>query len=601
LSQGDTVRYGFARADWATAGSLARADWARADWARADWARADWGRGDDGRGDLGGGDLFVGDPNNPGGELDFETATLLANTPPYVFRACMIGVDESCSGGSLSDSLKVRADWTAANEGGELRYVGYRVQGTKLEPGQAWVPVGTVPAIPGQIDYSLIDDDLLVKGTDYLYFAVAVYDREVEGTHVEVQSEPSNLVSIKGPNHAPVANAQSVTTAEDTSMAITLTASDDVGDPATYSVASGPGHGTLSGTPPYLTYTPAANYNGSDSFTFKVNDGSLDSNEATVSINVTAVNDAPVAGKDGYTTAEDTPLNQGAPGVLVNDVDIDSSLTAVLVTGPSHGILVLNANGSFTYTPAADDYGDDAFTYKAYDGLVYTDPATVSITVTAVNDAPTAVNDSYSILKGSGLTIAAPGVLGNDTDVDSSPLTAALNTGPSNGTLVLNTNGSFTYTPAPSFVGLVSFTYKANDGSLDSNVATVSITVKASYTLFGLQNVPPAVICKAKAGSTVPMKWQFKDGPLVVNSSQVGHEVKVVGPLPGGPIRTFVNTDPGTSWFRYDAATKTWYFNLQTKDASGVAYPVGNYNVTITPTTPGYLPSPTFILTLTKY
>jgi len=130
---------------------------------------------------------------------------------------------------------------------------------------------------------------------------------------------------------------------------------------------------------------------------------------------------------------------------------------------------------------------------------------------------------------------------------------------------------------------------------------SMSLTVRqATYTLFGLQNVPPAVICKAKAGSTVPMKWQFKDGSLVVNSSQVGHEVRVVGPLPD-TTHVFLNTDPGTSWFRYDAATKTWYFNLQTKDANGVAYPVGNYNVTITPTTPGYLPSPTFILTLTKY
>ena len=592
MSQGDTVRYGFARADWATAGSLARADWARADWARADWARADWGRGDDGRGDLGGGDLFVGDPNNPGGELDFETATLLANTPPYEFRACRIGID----GGCPADGLGVRADWTAANEGGELRYVGYRVQGTKLEPGQTWVEVGKVAAIPGQIDYSLIDDDLLVKGTDYLYFAVAVYDREVEGTHVEVQSEPSNLVSIKGPNHAPVANPQSnVTTLEDTSTAITLTASDDVGDVLTYAVTT-PTNGTLSGTAPNLTYTPAANYNGSDSFTFKVNDGSLDSNEATVSINVTAVNDAPVANpQSGVTTAEDTPT-----AITLTASDVDGDALTYIVTPPTHGALSGTAP-NLTYTPGLNYNGSDSFAFTVNDGTVPSAAATVSITVTAVNDAPTAVNDSYSILKGSSLTIAAPGVLGNDTDVDSSPLTAALNTGPSNGTLVLNTNGSFTYTPDPSFVGLVSFTYKANDGSLDSNVATVSITVKAAYTLFGLQNVPPAVICKAKAGSTVPMKWQFKDGSLVVNSSGVAQTVTVSGPLPSGPIRTFVNTDPGTSWFRYDAATKTWYFNLQTKDASGVAYPVGNYNVTITPTTPGYLPSSTpFILALTK-
>ena len=97
-----------------------------------------------------------------------------------------------------------------------------------------------------------------------------------------------------------------MTTTEDTPKAITLTASDVDGDVADLQRGVGPSHGTLSGTAPNLTYTPAPNYNGGDSFTFKANDGALDSNIATVSITIAAVNDAPVATPQSVTTNEDT-------------------------------------------------------------------------------------------------------------------------------------------------------------------------------------------------------------------------------------------------------------------------------------------------------
>ena len=96
------------------------------------------------------------------------------------------------------------------------------------------------------------------------------------------------------------------------------------------------------------------------------------------------------------------------------------------------------------------------------------------------------------------------------------------------------------------------------------------------------------------------MQWLFKQGATVVNSSELQHVVTVRGPMPSGPIRTFTNTDPGTSSFRYDAASKTWQFNLQTKDANGQAYPVGAYDVTIVPAAPGYQSSPVFRLNLVK-
>src|SRR6185436_11017127 len=108
---------------------------------------------------------------------------------------------------------------------------------------------------------------------------------------------------------------------------------------------------------------PAANYNGSDSFTYKANDGQADSGIATVSIAITPVNDAPVAVNDSYTTAEDTALNVVVPGVLANDSDVDGdTLSAVWVSQPTHGTLSLNRNGSFSYVPAANYNGLDSFT-----------------------------------------------------------------------------------------------------------------------------------------------------------------------------------------------------------------------------------------------
>src|SRR5207245_2662767 len=110
-----------------------------------------------------------------------------------------------------------------------------------------------------------------------------------------------------------------------------------------------------------FTYTPSANYNGGDSFVYKINDGTADSNLATVSLTITAVNDAPLATAESYTTAEDTALTvDAASGLLAHATDIDGDpLTAVLVSGPSHGTLGLNSDGSFTYTPAANYNGSE--------------------------------------------------------------------------------------------------------------------------------------------------------------------------------------------------------------------------------------------------
>jgi VCBS repeat-containing protein len=152
----------------------------------------------------------------------------------------------------------------------------------------------------------------------------------------------------------------------------------------------------------------------------------------------------------------------------------------VLNTGVSHGTLTFNADGTFIYKPAANYNGPDSFTYNATNGAQVGNVATVTINVAAVNDAPVAVANTYNVTKNFPLTVTAPGVLGNDTDVDGLGMTAVLTTNVTSGTLGWNTNGSFTFTPAYNFTGTLTFKYKAkeNTTNLLSNEVTVSLVVK---------------------------------------------------------------------------------------------------------------------------
>ena len=194
---------------------------------------------------------------------------------------------------------------------------------------------------------------------------------------VDVVFETNSAVNV-----APIAYSQNVTNRENTSFAITLTSSDVDGTETNYVVLAGPTNGTLSGTPPNLTYLGASNYFGPDSFTFSVNDGSLTSAVATVSITVLPVNHPPVANDDHYDLGGGAALDIPAPGVLSNDSDPEAeSLTAMLLSGPLQGVLNLDPSGGFKYTPTNHFSGVDTFSYQVSDGQTNSGPATVSITV----------------------------------------------------------------------------------------------------------------------------------------------------------------------------------------------------------------------------
>ena len=241
-------------------------------------------------------------------------------------------------------------------------------------------------------------------------------------------------------------------------------------------LVDGPDHGTLAlranGS---FTYTPAAGYLGADSFTYRAGNGQ-NSNVATVTLTITPR--PPTAVDDQYMVALGETLTVAAPGVLGNDQNPGGApLTAILVEPPVDGALTLAADGSFTYTPAVDLGGQDSFSYRADNGLV-SNVATVVIAIVDPDGPPVAVDDSYTTPAGQTLTVAAPGVLGNDVNPQPGSMTAVLAAGPAHGALALNANGSFTYTPQAGYVGADRFTYRADNGQ-PSDVATVTITVTA--------------------------------------------------------------------------------------------------------------------------
>ena len=290
-------------------------------------------------------------------------------------------------------------------------------------------------------------------------------------------------VNVLSTNRAPLAGDETYSTSEDTALIVTspgvlMNDSDADGDLLTVAKVAGPAHGTLTLNPDgTFVYTPAANFNGTDSFTYVANDGAVNSNVATVTINVGAVNDAPVATADSYATTEDSTLTS-AISMLANDSDVDGdTLTIVKVVDPAHGTLLLNPDGTFIYTPDADYAGADSFSYFVTDGLLNSSTVNVSITVTAINDAPVANDNSFAINEDTVLSVTLPGVLGNDSDADGNVLSAIRVTGPAHGTLTLNVNGSFVYTPVANYFGTDTFTYRASDGVLQSGIATVTITI----------------------------------------------------------------------------------------------------------------------------
>ena len=275
---------------------------------------------------------------------------------------------------------------------------------------------------------------------------------------------------------------------------IVLQGSDIDNSDLAYIIVNEPNHGTYTLTDNIVSYTPDENYNGSDTITYKANDGHLDSNISTINI---YINNTPVTqdietlmNENGGTRdielrgidIDDSPIttdinismieDEGTRDIALQGSDIDNSnLTYNVVNSPSHGTYILNDN-ILSYTPDENYNGIDTITYKANDGKVDSNVSTISINITPVNDTPIAQDIDISMNEDEGTR----DIILQGSDIDNSNLTYSIINGPSHGTYTLNGN-ILSYTPYENYNGSDTITYKANDGELDSNIFTITINI----------------------------------------------------------------------------------------------------------------------------
>lgn len=284
---------------------------------------------------------------------------------------------------------------------------------------------------------------------------------------------------------APVAMDDSYSMVEDDSLTVAapgILGNDSGSGPLTAILTSAVTTGslTLNSVDGSFSYEPPADFSGGASFSYVANDGTTDSNTATVNISVSPVNDAPVAVNDAYSTNQDTTLNISAPGVLVNDSDVDGDVLQSLVQSlPANGNLTLSDNGSFVYVPNTGFSGADSFTYIADDGNTgVSNIATVDISVNvAPNVAPVANDDFATTVRANPVTID---LIANDADIDGTivPTSVVIVTPSLRGTIVNNGDGTVTYAAIRRRAGSDAFSYQVldNDGAV-SNTATVRINI----------------------------------------------------------------------------------------------------------------------------
>ncbi len=373
------------------------------------------------------------------------------------------------------------------------------------------------------------------KNVYYLEQTISLIEQNV--ISIQIASTPGSYITVEAvqavTNSQPVAHPQAVTTRENTSIPIILTGSDPDGDPLTYRLISEPGHGSLSGTAPNCTYSPAAGFHGTDSFVFIVSDGILDSDPATVAIEVAAVNNPPAANDDRATTDENVPVTIN---VIENDVDVDGD--ALVVSGftqAANGTVTDNADGSLTYTPNPGYSGTDGFTYTVSDKKGGTGTAAVYITITKVTQVPSVgiTADPSTIVAGESSTLAWTSAHADTLEID-------------NGIGAVGLSGSASVSPSSTTTYTITATGPGGTAA-DSveiivyQVPTVSITA-----------TPNQIV----SGESATLSWTSANAQSVSIDNGIG-EVSFEGSLAVSPsaTTTFTITAAGRAGTVSDSVT----------------------------------------------
>ena len=365
--------------------------------------------------------------------------------------------------------------WDANSEPDMDRYHVYR----SSTSGPPYSLIGTAPQ--GADPVSFTDTTPLSTG----YYVVKALNVNL------LESGFSNEVCVQIRND-PTAMDDSASTTPNVAVIIDVLSNDTDpdGDSLTVDSVTQPTNGSVViNADETLSYTPASNFIGNDSFNYTVDDGQGGTDTATVSVDVAPPpppppppNNAPTAVEDNASTSEDAAV---IIDVLSNDSDPDGdTLTVNAVTPPTNGSVLINGDQTVSYTPASNFNGSDSFSYTVSDGQGATDTASVTVSISAVNDVPTAVNDSAGTTPNVAVIID---VLSNDSDPDGDTVTVNAVTPPTNGSVLINADQTVSYTPASNFNGSDSFSYTVVDGQGGGDTATVTVSVSAV-------SIPPGLV-----------------------------------------------------------------------------------------------------------
>ncbi|WP_143751811.1 Ig-like domain-containing protein, partial [Maribacter sp. 4U21] len=439
---------------------------------------------------------------NPDGTLNYVPDPNFNGTDTFTYEVCddtgdcqtatvTVTVEEESDAPVVTDdtatvdednpvTVDILANDNDNADGGSIDASSVSITGSPANGTVVINPDGTVTYIPNA-DFN---------GTDSFTYQVC------DNGTPDVQCEEATVnVTVNSVNDSPVITDDTATLTEDTAGGVDInvlgndTDVDGTIDPSSLSIVGAPSNGTVTINPDgTLNYVPDPNFNGTDTFTYEVCDDAGDCQTATVTVTVEEESDAPVVTDDTATVDEDNPVTVD---ILANDNDdadggsIDAS--SVSITGaPANGTVVINPDGTVTYTPNADFNGTDSFTYQVCDNGtpdVQCEEATVNVTVNPQSDAPVVTDDTATVDEDNPVTVD---ILANDNDnadggsID--PASVSITGAPANGTVVINPDGTVTYTPNADFNGTDSFTYQVCDnGTPDVHCeeATVNVTVNS--------------------------------------------------------------------------------------------------------------------------